>query len=195
MKKVFVAMASVALLAACGGGQQEEKKSVGSSFQGELEGAPAWVTRLCAAFQEKVPSVCAVGTYGGTANISMAITGAETRARANLAKLVGAKVKSMVKDYMSSVTGGENYGKAASDEQATVSAIKEKTDAYISGAQRVDMWISKSNTIYVLMKWDVESFKNQLNQIRSLDKKTVDGIMQRAEKAWQELDADQAAAQ
>jgi hypothetical protein len=94
----------------------------------------------------------------------------------------------MLKDYQATTTGGEDFGTAAADEQHIVDVSKQITTMTLSGTQRVDSWWSPNGTLYVLMKLDVDAFKDAVNGMKQLDEKVRKAVIERAEKAFKELD-------
>ena len=185
--KMLVSLGAVLALLACGGAK-EKPTPMKSAMAQEFEGAPAWVTKGCAAYQGEKAAICGVGSVGGTRNPSLAMSAAEGRARTAIARSLQVKVKAMLKDYQATTTGGEDFGTAAADEQHIVDVSKQITNMTLSGTQRVDSWISPNGTLYVLMKLDVDAFKDAVSGMKQLDEKVRKAVIERAEKAFKELD-------
>jgi hypothetical protein len=185
--RLVVLLGAVLALLACGGAK-EKPTPMKSAMAQEFEGAPAWVTKGCAAYQGEKAAICGVGSAGGTRNPSLAMSAAEGRARTAIARSLQVKVKSMLKDYQATTTGGEDFGTAAADEQHIVDVSKQITNMTLSGTQRVDSWISPNGTLYVLMKLDVDAFKDAVSGMKQLDEKVRKAVIERAEKAFKELD-------
>ncbi len=186
MKKVVFTLLSltVALVfTACG---SAEKQAPGNAIAEELDGAPAWVL---GGTSEK-GQICGVGSAGGTRNVSLARTTAIGRARTDLSRQLQLKVKSMLKDYQSTTTGGENYGTAANDEQHVVDVSKQVTQMTLNGTELKNTWLSKKGTLFTLVCLNVDKFKNTVSSMSQLDDQVRAAIVERADKAFDELDKE-----
>ena len=158
MKNLVFAAAIAALIFTTGCGSSAPSNT-SSTVSGEYEGAPEWVTKGCAAYFGDKNAVCGVGSAAGSRNISLLRTAAQGRGRSELARSLSLKVKSMLKDYQATTTGGEYFVQHANDDQHIEDVSKQLTNLTLSGTRLDDTWISNSETIYVLMILDVESFK------------------------------------
>ena len=182
MKKLFavVMMFVVALMMACG---SADKKGTGDAVKNEFDGSPKWVLGS----SSTATQICGVGSAAGSKNVSVMRTAAMERGRTEIARMLELKVQSMIKDYQSTTTGGEDFGKAANDEQHIVDVAKQITDLTLSGTEQKETWISNSGTIYVLMCADLEKFKNTVNSMSQLSESIRKAVVERAEKAFDEL--------
>jgi len=184
MKKLvftFAAFGMVFLMVSCA-----SKENVpASAAQNELDGAPDWVLNESSGGNGLI---CGVGSATGTRNVALARTAAQGRGRTAIARSLQVKVKAMLKDYMSTTTGGESFGKAANDEQHIEDVSKQITDTTLSGTEQKNTWISKTGTLYVQMCMDVEKFKGVVNSMQQLDEKIRAAVVERANKAFNELD-------
>lgn len=190
---IFTIAALLCIVTACSS-KQTKTEPPGNVIKNELEGAPSWVTKVCSVYwKDKSKSkgkVCGVGSTGGTRNIGMARSAAVGRGRTEIARSLKVKVKSMLKDYQATVTGGENFGKAAADEQYVVDASKQITDTTLSGSEMVDSWISNSGTYYALVVLDLEKFKSLIKEMQQLDEGVRKYIEEKAEAAFDELEEE-----
>ena len=172
-----------------GGCASTGPRPVEGALAGELDGAPQWVTQGCEAYYgEPKKVICGGGSVGGTRNIAMARTGAMGRARSEIARTLKVRVKTLLKDYMSTVTGGDGFGTAADDEQYIEEVSKQITEATLTGTKLVDSWISPKSTFWALVALDPDSFKGVLGSMQGLDPKVREGVLKRADKAFEELD-------
>ena len=178
----LVPLCTVAMLAAC----SNDPPPPGEGFQKEFEGAPPWVQKSCSAFEGEKAIVCGVGSMGGTSNISMARRAAIGRARTDLARTLQVKIRAMLKDY--SATTGDLTAEASGDEQHVVDVSKQVTKFTLSGTAVQDTWISSRNTFWALVVLDVEKFKDTLSGMQAIDEKVRKAIIERADKAFKELD-------
>ncbi|MCK5808755.1 LPP20 family lipoprotein [bacterium] len=186
MKKVLLITLSafIALLfVACG---SAEKEAPGNAIAQELEGAPAWVLGGASGNGQ----ICGVGSAGGTRNVSIARTAAIGRGRTDLSRQLQLQVKSMLKDYQATTTGGENYGTAANDEQHIVDVSKQVTQMTLNGTELKNTWLSKKGTLFTLVCLNVDKFKNTISKMGQLDEQVRAAIVQRADKAFDELDKE-----
>jgi hypothetical protein len=156
----------------------------------EFAGAPNWVIKGCQGFDGEAEGakLCGVGSFKGSSNISLARTAAMARGRTEIARSLGVKVRSMLKDYQATTTGGAEFGEAASDEQHVVDVSKQITDISLTGTEIQDTWISNSGTYYTLMVLDVEQFEKSVNGMKRLSETVRQAIVERAEAAFTDLD-------
>ena len=183
MKKSLISIVSIIfllVLSACG---SADKKDTGNAVKNEFDGAPKWVLGSSSTAKE----ICGVGSAAGSRNVSMMRTTAMGRGRTELARMLELKVQSMLKDYQSTTTGGEDFGKAANDEQHIVDVAKQITDTTLSGTEQKESWISDSGTLYVLMCSDIEKFKSMVNSMSQLSESVRKAVTERADKAFEEL--------
>ena len=186
MKRIFMFMsiiASIMFVISCA---SSDTTGTGSAVQNELAGAPDWVLGN----SNGDGKICGTGSAAGTRNPSLARTAAMGRGRTEIARTLSVKVKSMLKDYQATTTGGKDFGKAANDEQHIEDVSKQITNNSISGSELEKTWISKTGTLYVLMCVDLNKFKDLVNQMQQLDEKTRQAIVERADKAFNELDKE-----
>jgi len=175
-------------LAACSSPQAQP---VQGALQGDLDGAPDWVLKSCNAyFGAKETGICGLGSTGGTRNITLARNAAIANGRNEIARSLEVKVKAMLKQYAATTTGGEGYGTSADDEQHIVDVSKQVTNMTLSGTKHVDTWVSPKGTLFALVVLDVEAFKDSLKQMKQLDEKVKEAIIERADKAFKELDVE-----
>lgn len=176
---------------ACGGGNAEVKKTPqNAAMLSELEGAPAWVVKGCVNYYGNRKDVlCGVGGVSGTRNIPLAREAAVARGRTEVARSLQVVVESMLKDYQATSTGGEAFGQAANDEQMIENVARQITDISINGTRMDEIWVSPNGTLYALVSVDLEGFKGAVQKMSQLDEGVRRAVEQRAEHAFQELDA------
>ncbi len=183
-KTLFIAlMAASFLMLSCGGNAASNS---GKEAPNEFADAPAWVLGGGVASGKEI---CGVGTVQGTRNLSLARTAAYGRARTAIARMLQVKVKSMLKDYQSTTTGGEKFGEAANDEQHIVDVSKQITDINLSGTEERAIWMSKTGkTVAGLVCLNTEKFKSAVSNMSQLDEAVRQAVVERADKAFSELD-------
>jgi hypothetical protein len=183
MKKSLIFIVSVIflmVLTACG---SADKKGSANVAKNEFDGAPDWVLGSSSTAQQ----ICGVGSAAGSRNVSMMRTTAMQRGRTEISRMLEIKVQAMLKDYQATTTGGEDFGKAANDEQHIVDVAKLITDTTLSGTEQKKTWNSDSGTYYVLMCADIEKFKDSVNNMSQLSESVRKAVTERADKAFDEL--------
>ena len=179
---------------ACGGGNQAQPPAAtGNAAIDDFNSAPAWVRQSCKSYwgDGGKSRVCAVGSMAGSNNIGLLKSGAAGRARTEIARSLQVKVASLLKDYQRTVTGGENFGKAASDEQLVQDTSKQLTDMTLSGTEQVDSWIGpKSGTMYVLVQLNTEAFGEAIGKMKTLDAQTREYVVRNSAKAFDDLQGE-----
>ena len=183
MKRSLISIISIILLVALSSCGSADKKGTGNAVKNEFDGAPKWVLESSSTAKE----ICGVGSAAGSRNVSMMRTTAMGRGRTEIARMLELKVQSMLKDYQSTTTGGEEFGKAANDEQHIVDVAKQITDTTLSGTEQKESWISDSGTLYVLMCTEVEKFKTMIDSMGQLSESIRKAVTERADKAFEEL--------
>jgi hypothetical protein len=158
--------------------------------EGPLAGAPDWVLKGCSAFwgDDDGARICGVGSMSGTRNISLARTAAIGRARTEIARSLETKVKAMLKDYQSTTTGGEQFGKAANDEQHIEDVSKQISQTTLSGTTLQETWVGPDDTLFVLVAMDYENFNDAVAQMTQLSENVRRAVQERAKASFEELD-------
>ena len=156
----------------------------------EMDGAPDWVKGKGCMPKKDDKTICAVGSIGGTRNISLAREAAIERARVQLARILQDKVMAMLKSYQATTTGGQEFGTSAADEQHVRDVSKTITDITLSGTEIRDSWVSKTGTFYALVDFDVDKFKDMVIKIQNLSESVRKAVIDRSDKAFEELDSE-----
>jgi hypothetical protein len=172
-------------MAACGG--HKEVKQAGIPTQ--APSGPAWVTQGSGAFKDG--SFYGVGVATGIRNKALAVDTADGRARAKVAEVFSTYVAKLNKDYMASTTAGDM--KSSSEEQNVTQTLKTFTQMTLSGAVPVDHWMDPSDgSMYSLVKLDLNAVKSTLDSAKELDSKVRDYVKANADKAFNDLSAEEA---
>jgi hypothetical protein len=194
--RFFINVISIAVFVSSGiilngcASQPVTPTAIDTVMKNEFIGAPDWVTKDCASYIKDNKKICGVGSIGGTRNPSLARTTAVARARTEIARTLQTRVTAMLKDYQATTSGGEYFGKYASDEQHVVDVSKQITNMTISGTVQKEIWISKNGIYYVLVTLDIEKFKNIVQNMHSLPESVRKAVVERADKAFKELDVE-----
>ena len=179
---------------ACGGGNPAQAPAPsGNAAMDDFNAAPTWVRQSCKSYWGDAGKgrICAVGSMGGSGNIGLLRSGATGRARTEIARSLQTKVTALLKDYQRTVTGGENFGTAAADEQLVQDTSKQLTDTTLSGTEQVDSWVGpKSGTMYVLVQLNTEAFSDAIGKMKNLDAKTREYVVKNSQKAFDDLQSE-----
>ncbi|HEX9576123.1 MAG TPA: hypothetical protein VF993_00110 [Myxococcales bacterium] len=186
MKKI-IGMAVAAALVACGGGGDKPQMS----NQVLHANGPDWVNRGSGAYGgEKGRVFYGVGIASGIRNAAMRRSTSDSRARSEISKTLDTYVSVLNKDYMASTTAGDMS--ASSEEQHVEQALKTYSNMELSGVSIIDHWIDTDGTEYSLAQLDMESFKNNMDKMKELNAKVRDAVRANADKAFDELNAEEA---
>ena len=180
MKKLMGMAVVAAALAGCG-----EKKPEMSNQVLHANG-PDWVNRGSGAFGgEKGKIFYGVGIVSRMPNAALRRATADARARSEIAKTLDTKVAVLNKDYQASTTAGDMS--ASTEEQHVQQTLKNFSQMELSGAVIVDHWVDTDGT-----EFDMETFKSNLEKMRELSAQLRDMVRTNAEKAFDELSAEEA---
>lgn len=155
--------------------------------------APEWVNKGSGAFKNEGGKQVfyGVGSVQGVRNIPLARASADDYGRAELAKIMNSYVTNLSKGYMASVTAGDMS--KSSEEQMVSNTMKNFTKFTLTGSVPVDHWVDKENNIvYALVKLDMASVQQTLSDSKELNAKVRDYVKANAEKAFDELAAEEA---
>lgn len=163
----------------------------GSAQTAAVPQAPEWVHKASGAFKDGGQSVFyGVGIAGGIKNAAMRRTAADDRGRAEIAKVMNSYVTSLTKSYMASTIAGDPS--KSSEEQHVTDTMKNFAKFTLHGSIPVDHWVAPDGTEYALIKLDMKAIQQTLNDAKELDASVRDHIRANAEKAHDELRAEEA---
>jgi hypothetical protein len=158
----------------------------------QAEKAPEWVNKGSGAFKDGGQNVFyGVGVSQGIRNRALLITTADDRARAEIAKVMESYVAVLSKDYMASTAAGETD--KSSEEQHVSQTLKSFSKFTLHGVYIVDHYRDPSDgSQFALAKLDMAAVKKNLEDAKDLDAKVRDYVRSNAEKAFDELAAEEA---
>lgn len=175
-------------VAACGGDKTETGQV---NPGGPVVEYPEWVNKGSGAFGGEKKVFYGVGSASGIRNHSLARTTAQNRARAEISKVFETYSASLMKDFQESITAGDFS--ASSESQLVQQAIKTFSANTINGAQVSEHWIHPTDgTIFSLCELDMQAFMDSLSGHKELNEKTKEAVKRAAEKAFADLDAEEA---
>jgi len=154
--------------------------------------APEWVNKGSGAFKDAQGSAVfyGVGIAQGIRNRALQVTAADERGRAEIAKIMNSYVVVLSKDYMASITAGDMS--KSSEEQMVSQTMKNFSKFTLHGATPVDHWKDPADgTMFSLVKLDMAAVKKSLDESKELDNKLRDYVKANAEKAFDELAAEE----
>lgn len=157
------------------------------------QNAPEWVNRGSGAMKDKdgKQAFYGVGIAQGIRNRALAVSAADDRGRAELAKIMNSYVTTLTKDYMASITAGDMT--KSSEEQMVSNTMKNFAKFTLHGSIPVDHWKDPADgTLFALVKLDMAAVQNSLSESKELDSKVRDYVKANAEKAFDELAAEEA---
>jgi hypothetical protein len=192
MKKLLSLVVSLALVGAltvvvggCAGGNAGLTGTTAS-------GAPAWVNKGSGAFSgDRGKAFYGVGSAPKMVDAALQRDRANNRARAEILKIFNTYIAYMMKDYARSTTAGdmskESYEADVQSVQKTISI------GDLNGAQIMDTWKDPADgTLYSLAVLDVAGVGDIMAKKGELDAKLRDYVRANAEKAFDELAAEEA---
>jgi len=186
----FFAVAGLVLLTGCPKNTElddeghTEKVTESSSMSGDPN-EPEWVRRGGAGLNKETDKFYGVGICQGIKNRALQKQTADSRARAELARVLDTYVANFMKDYMSSAL--ETGMDEPQEEQFVSSITKSVTEATLVGSQIVDHYRGPDGTLYALAE---VSFDSLAKMMRQEMKKKADELEMDADEALDELDKE-----
>jgi len=180
-----VALAAAVVLGACAGAPKSSPI---------VNNAPDWVNKGSGAFKDTAgkPVFYGVGIVSGVRSVSLAVPAADDKGRVELAKIMNAMAEGLSKNYAASVGSGDKV----SEEQMISQTSKVFSKFTLHGAMPVDHYVDRSDkdhpVYYSLVKLDMAAVQDGLSESKELDGKVRDYVKANAEKAFDELSAEEA---
>ena len=185
MKKILGVVAMLALVACA----EPVKPQVFAA--NPAQNGPDWVNKGSGTGTgDKGRVFTGVGISSGVRNASLRRTDADAKARAAIAATMSTYVTRLTKSYADSTTAGDP--KVSSEEQHVSDALKTFTQMQLSGVAIVDHWIANDGTEYALAVLDIDGFKGQMDKMKDLNAKVKEQVKANADKAFDELSAEEA---
>lgn len=155
--------------------------------------APEWVNKGSGAFKDAQGGSVfyGVGMASGIRNRDLATTAADDSARAAISKIMDSYVANLTKKYQASTSTGDP-GKS-SEEQHVEVAMKAFSKFTLHGADIIDHYRDPSDgTLFSLCRLDMSAIQKSLEQSKDIDSKVRDFVRTNAEKAHDDLSAEEA---
>ncbi|MDH5543330.1 MAG: LPP20 family lipoprotein [Nitrospinota bacterium] len=146
---------------------------------------PEWTTKGDAAFPESTDLFYGVGSADNISNISLLRKTSDSRAINEIAQQLNVSSKSMVEDYMNSVSaaGGE------ASEQSVTQGIKTVVEKSLVGVKIIDRCHDKEAGIhYSLAKFSMSNMEKIINEDRSIDPKLKEYVKENANRFFEKMD-------
>ena len=148
---------------------------------------PEWTRKGDAAFPDSEKVFYGVGDATDIGNKSLLRKTSDTRAINEIAQQFNATSKSMVEDYMNSVSaaGGE------ASEQSVTQGIKTTVEKSLVGVKIVDRCMDPADgTHYSLAKYDLERMEKLIDADSRLDPKLKEYVRKNASKFFDKMDEE-----
>jgi hypothetical protein len=181
--RLVLALALMAVVAGCGGPPKPLLPS---------DNRPGWIDKGGGFFSgDKGRAFYGVGAASNISLPSLRRNSADAQARADLARTFKTHINDLGKIYSKSVSGGGSAGDAReSSEQFASQVTTALTEMDLTGSMIVDRFYdTRERTQYSLVVLDVDGFRNQIDQVRSLTQQAQAVIKANADSAFAELDA------
>lgn len=178
---IVVSLFIALLMASCA-----SSKKVQSTTPLQEIKAPGWVLKSGDAFKgEKGRAFYGVGVAAGGQNVTIIREKADSRARADIVKVLNVYTSSLLKDYNAQTGVAENNSFI---EKTFERAIKEVAAMTLSGVQIVDRWQHPSTgDLYSLAMIELELFKSNIEKLNELNSKAREYIRQNADRMHEQL--------
>jgi len=166
-------------------GSATQPTSEASLLALEFRNGPAWLMKCDLAFAgQKQPPICGVDGIIDAQNPMLARTGAEAKARANLAKRIKTAVRAGLVAYQVKRMSSEQE----IDEQYVEDTSREIAEMTLAGVKVYDTYRSPQGSVWVMVAMDVDSFRGQVQSLSRYDEGLRKEIVERAEDSFRALD-------
>jgi len=179
IRLIFIFIIPIFIISGCA----KKKPELESSLRGKcFEGAPKWVIN-----PEIAGDLSAVGSAKvGKAGIQFAKTEATALARDEIARIMGVKVKNMVRNFVQVTGVGDNE---------TVDRVSKQVSTQVAnqllvGSKAKAQWLSPCNELFVLVTLDPKEAGRAVKEAVITSYKNQQALWQmfQAKKAWEELE-------
>ena len=159
-----------------------------SSGPSKVPADKQWVVQGGGAYSgQRGKAFYGVGAVTNEPNVSLRRVTAETNARADLARTFKSKISDLVKIYNRSIKSGNDLNSQSNEafaQQATIAFSQME----LSGVPIIDSYYdSNEKSYYALACLDVDTFKQQVDEMKNLSKEMQDQIKKNADAAFEEL--------
>jgi len=148
---------------------------------------PCWIDKGGACFSGDKKAFYGVASSSGIKDPSLKRTSADDNAINSVAKIFQVYTASLMKEYRSSI------GKADTSEEIrnVEEGIKTVTSATLSGVQIVDHWEKpKTDELFALARLDLNLFKDNVENLKTLNDKAKTYIKENSDRMFNELDKE-----
>lgn len=153
---------------------------------------PDWVEKGSGAFEgDRGKIFYGVGSAWGIKSPSLQRSTADNRARTEVARVFKIYVAALMKDYQASTMAGDPN--VTSEEQHVEQTIKTFTKAELAGVEIVDHWKNyETGEFFALARMDLSVFEDYLKRSAELSDAVRERVIEHAEKAFKDLEAEEA---
>ncbi|HEY5676242.1 MAG TPA: hypothetical protein VIR81_05635, partial [Myxococcales bacterium] len=126
----------------------------------------------------------------GIRNAAMRRSTSDARARSEISKILESYASVLGRDYKAS--GSATDVKDAPEGEHLEQALKDYSQSELSSVQIIDHWVDNDGNEYALAAIDLDTFKGNMDRMKGLDPKVRDAVRANADKAFDELNAEEA---
>ena len=154
----------------------------------EFSSGPVWLRRGCdhAFAGQGKQVICGVDGITSATNAVKARTGAEAKARANLARRIRTAVKAGLRTYQAIVKDGDSD--RTREELSIEETSQEITEMTLVWVKVYDTYLSPEGGVWVMVFMDFDSFRQQVQSLDQYEENMRKEIVGRAEELFRELD-------
>lgn len=164
----------------------------GVSLNGCGKKPPEWVTKGSGAFSPKEKKLYGVGVSELSPNEAMTRVRCDTRARADLARVLDSYIASLITDFMEEHKDYFNKDAEGSDEFTQI-IIKSTTEATLIGSKVIDRYIDeKRKVMYCLVELETDNvLQETFNKMKEAARQRHRAIVkERSDEMLQKLDEE-----
>ena len=149
--------------------------------------APCWIDKGGACFSGDKKAFYGVASSSKINDPSLKRTSADNRAINSVAKIFQVYTASLMKEYRASIGQADTSEEIRNVEEG----IKTVTSATLSGVQIVDHWKdTKTGELFALARLDFNLFKNDVENLKTLNNKAKAYIKENSDRMFNELDKE-----
>jgi hypothetical protein len=177
---VFLLIATVAVLSACSSSKTMVESDLG------IDDAPDWVNEGTQILKDQDGRLFhGVGSAQRMGDDSLQISTADSRARAEIAKILSSYLDVALKDYSASASAS---GDSTINQQDVERTIQSVSQVNVTGARIIAHWRHpKRGTIYALAELDMKQVKSTLDQVGAMNSGLRDYLRHEGDNVFDNL--------
>ncbi len=160
----------------------------------EFRDGPPWLRKCELAFPDrKHPPLCGVDGIIDASDPTLARTGAETKARANLAKRIKIAIKAGLVSYEAKRRKDSDEQDQVNDERHLEDTSEEIAEMTLTGVKVHDIYRSPRGAVWVLVALDMDAFRQQVQGLQQVGPELGKAIVEHAQNPQEVSEAAQQA--